>query len=181
MSSGPARRPGSDASAMSAQPSPGSVQPRQRLVAITLDEKSIKRSNANVEQERELAIYDIVDANAFAVCGRDDGPYTLALAIAEDRLVMTIGLDGGGHVVTHMLSLSPLRPIIKDYFKVCDSYYQAIRSMPPSKIQAIDMGRRALHDEGSRLLVERLDGKVTIDHATARRLFTLICALHWKG
>ena len=178
MSSGSPHRPGADASA---GPAETTGQPRQRLVAITLDETSIKRSNANIEQERELAIYDIVDANSFAVCGRDDGPYTLALGIAEDRLVMTIGNDGGGHVVTHMLSLSPLRSIIKDYFIVCDSYYQAIRTMPPSRIQAIDMGRRALHDEGSRLLVERLDGKVVIDHATARRLFTLICALHWKG
>jgi len=155
--------------------------PRGRLVAITLDEESIKLSNANVEHEREVAIYDILDANTFTVCGRDDGPYTLKLAIADDRLVLTIGLENGPHVVTHMLSLTPMRKIMKDYFLVCDTYYQAIRNAPPSRIQAIDMGRRGLHDEGSRLLVERLAGKVEIDHVTARRLFTLICALHWKG
>ncbi len=171
---------------MSSEPAeapPGAAggPPRTRLVAITLDEASIKRANANVEHEREIAIFDILDANHFSVCGRDDGPYTLNLSIAEDRLVMAIGLDGGAPVVTHMLSLSPLKRIIKDYFMVCDTYYQAIRSAPPSRIQAIDMGRRGLHDEGSRLLVERLAGKVEIDHTTARRLFTLICALHWKG
>ena len=164
-----------------ASPGADSTPARRRLVAITLDEASIKRANANVEHEREVAIYDILDANEFALCGRDDGPYTLKLALAEDRLVLAVGLEAGQHAVTHMLSLSPLRRIIKDYFRVCDSYYQAIRTMPPSKIQAIDMGRRALHDEGSQLLVERLDGKVVLDHQTARRLFTLICALHWKG
>ncbi len=154
---------------------------RTRLVAITLDEASIKRSNPNVEHEREVAIYDIVDANHFEVCGRDEGPYTLHLSIVEDRLVMAIGSGRDPHIVSHVLSLTSLRRIMKDYFLVCDSYYQAIRTAPPSRIQAIDMGRRALHDEGSHLLAERLDGKVVIDHTTARRLFTLICALHWKG
>lgn len=159
----------------------GGAISRARLIAITLDENSIKRSNPNVEHEREIAIYDILDANVFALCGRDDGPYTLKLSIIEDRLAMAIGSEGEPHLVTHVLSLSPLRRIMKDYFLVCDSYYQAIRSAPPSRIQAIDMGRRALHDEGSHLLAERLDGKVVMDHTTARRLFTLICALHWKG
>lgn len=168
-----------------AVPPPDTDQPeqakRRRLVAITLDETSIKRSNANVEHEREVAIYDIIDDNEFGVLGRDDGPFTLKLGLVDDRLVMSIGSEAGSHVVTYMLSLTPLRKVIKDYFRVCDSYYQAIRSMPPSKIQAIDMGRRALHDEGSRLLVERLEGKVLLDHPTARRLFTLVCTLHWKG
>jgi uncharacterized protein (UPF0262 family) len=105
--------------------------------------------------------------------------------LSEDRLVMRIASERGGaenaNPVTYMLSLTPFRRIVKDYFMVCESYYQAIRTAPPSRIQAIDMGRRGLHDEGSRVLVERLKGKVEIDHDTARRLFTLICALHWKG
>jgi uncharacterized protein (UPF0262 family) len=154
---------------------------KQRLIAIELDEQSIRRSNANIAHERQVAIYDILDANSFAVEGRDDGPYKLTLGIAEDRLVFSIGNETAEAVVTHMLSLSPLRRLLKDYFIVCDSYYDAIRSAPPSRIQSIDMGRRALHDEGSRILAERLKGKVKIDHDTARRLFTLVCALHWKG
>ena len=153
----------------------------QRLIAIALDEQSIRRSNPNIAHERQVAIYDILDANSFAVEGRDDGPYKLTLGIAEDRLVFSIGNEIADTVVTHMLSLSPLRRLLKDYFIVCDSYYGAIRSAPPSRIQSIDMGRRALHDEGSRILAERLKGKVKLDHDTARRLFTLVCALHWKG
>jgi uncharacterized protein (UPF0262 family) len=128
-----------------------------------------------------VAIYDILDANHFELDGRDDGPYKLNLGIAEDRLVLSVGSEAGDSLATYMLSLSPLRRTMKDYFIVCDSYYKAIRTAPPSRIQAIDMGRRALHDEGSKLLVERLKGKITVNHDTARRLFTLICALHWKG
>jgi uncharacterized protein (UPF0262 family) len=156
---------------------------KSKLVAIALDETSIGRSNPNIEHEREVAIYDILEDNRFIVEGRQDGPYRLKLGISEDRLVMNVGKEHGadGDVITFMLSLTPLRRIMKDYFIVCDSYYQAIRTQPPSKIQAIDMGRRGLHDEGSRVLTDRLNGKVTIDHDTARRLFTLICALHWKG
>jgi uncharacterized protein (UPF0262 family) len=154
---------------------------RSRLVQITLDERSINRSNPNINHEREVAIFDLLDANSFALAGRDDGPYKLNLAIADDRLVFNVGTERVDALVTHMLSLTPFRRIMKDYFIVCDSYYQAIRSAPPSRIQSIDMGRRALHDEGSRLLVERLAGKIAVDHDTSRRLFTLICALHWKG
>ena len=152
-----------------------------RLIAIHLDEGSISRSNANVDHEREVAIFDILDGNSFAVVGRDDGPFKLTLGIVEDRLAFAVGNEAQEMIVTHLLSLSPLRRIMKDYFIVCDSYYQAIRTAPPSRIQSIDMGRRALHDEGSRLLSQRLDGKITLDHDTARRLFTLICALHWRG
>ena len=155
--------------------------PRSRLVAISLDGATIGRSNPNVEHEREVAIYDLIDANHFALDGRDDGPYTLTLSIAQDRLVLTVGSETVTGGVTFMLSLTPFRRIIKDYFLVCSTYYEAIRTAPPSRIQAIDMGRRGLHDEGSRLLTERLAGKVAIDHDTARRLFTLICTLHWKG
>lgn len=153
----------------------------QRLISIVLDEKSIRRSNPNIDHEREVAIYDILDANAFALEGRDDGPYKLTLGIIEDRLVFSVGNETVDTIVTHVLSLSPLRRLIKDYFIICDSYYDAIRSAPPSRIQSIDMGRRALHDEGSRILIERLKGKISVDHDTARRLFTLVCALHWKG
>lgn len=154
---------------------------KQRLISIVLDEKSIRRSNPNIDHEREVAIYDILDANTFAPEGRDDGPYKLTLGIVDDRLVFSVGNETVDTIVTHVLSLSPLRRLIKDYFIVCDSYYNAIRSAPPSRIQSIDMGRRALHDEGSRVLIERLKGKITVDHDTARRLFTLVCALHWKG
>lgn len=154
---------------------------RSRLVSIELDEQSITRSNPNIEHEREVAIYDIVDANHFVLEGHDDGPYTLRLSITEDRLAFEVGRETGGTLATFVLSLSPLRRTMKDYFIVCDNYYKAIRTSPPSRIQAIDMGRRALHDEGSDLLAGRLKDKITVDHDTARRLFTLICALHWKG
>jgi uncharacterized protein (UPF0262 family) len=154
---------------------------KSRLVAIRLDEGSIRRGNPNIEHEREVAIFDILEANSFALEGRDDGPYTLELSIVEDRLVFAVGHQGGGDAFSYVLSLTPLRRIMKDYFIVCESYYQAIRTAPPSRIQSIDMGRRALHDEGSRALVERLKGKIALDKDTSRRLFTLICALHWKG
>ena len=154
---------------------------KTRLTAIRLDEASIRRTNANIEHEREVAIFDILEANHFALEGRDDGPYTLDLSIVEDRLVFAVGQDSGADTFTVVLSLTPLRRILKDYFLVCETYYQAIRTAPPSRIQSIDMGRRALHDEGSRVLTERLKGKIVVDTDTARRLFTLICALHWKG
>ena len=164
-----------------APPTPPSPPGRDRLIAVHLDEGSIARGSANIDHEREVAIYDLIDANSFAVVGRDDGPYVLKLSIADERLVMAIGAQQAEGEVRHVLSLTSLRRLIKDYFIVCDSYYEAIRTAPPSRIQAIDMGRRALHDEGSRLLSERLKDKIAIDHDTARRLFTLICALHWKG
>ena len=154
--------------------------PGDRLVGITLDEASITRGNANIEHEREVAIYDILDSNTFEVEGRE-GPFTLKLSVIEDRLHFIVDTEPATGEYTLMLSLSPLKRVMKDYFIVCDSYYKAIRTAPPSRIQAIDMGRRGLHDEGSRLLSERLKGKIEVDHDTARRLFTLICALHWKG
>ena len=154
---------------------------KAKLTAIRLDEASIRRANANIEHEREVAIFDILEGNHFALEGRDDGPYSLDLSIVEDRLVFAVGQEGSGETFAFVLSLTPLRRILKDYFLVCETYYQAIRTAPPSRIQSIDMGRRALHDEGSRVLVERLKGKIVVDSDTARRLFTLICALHWKG
>lgn len=156
-------------------------EPGSRLVAVSLDEASISARNQNIEHEREVAIFDLLECNSFDLDGRDDGPYTLVLSISEERLVFNIGNETNGPLVTHVLSLTPFKRILKDYFILCDSYYQAIRTAPPSRIQAIDMGRRGLHDEGSRILVDRLAGKITMDFDTARRLFTLICALHWKG
>lgn len=152
-----------------------------RLSEISLDPASIARGNANIEHEREVAIYDILEGNVFAVEGRNDGPYKLVIGLVDERLALNISNDAGEPVATHQLSMTPMRRIMKDYFMVLDSYYQAIRTAQPSKIQAIDMGRRGLHDEGSRVLMERLEGKVTLDFETARRIFTLISALHWKG
>jgi uncharacterized protein (UPF0262 family) len=163
------------------EPPPYDPNSKDRLVAIRLDETSIGRGNPNIEQEREVAIFDILEGNHFALDGRDDGPYALDLSIVEDRLVLAVSLENGKEAFTVVLSLTPLRRIMKDYFTVCESYYKAIRTAPPSRIQAIDMGRRGLHDEGSQVLAERLKGKISVDRDTARRLFTLICALHWKG
>ncbi len=154
---------------------------KARLIAINLDEASIARGNASIEHERKVAIFDILESNRFELEGRQGGPYVLDLGIIEDRLVFAVAEQDAGEPFTVVLSLTPLRRLIKDYFIICESYYAAIRTAPPSRIQAIDMGRRALHDEGSRVLCERLKGKITVDGDTARRLFTLICALHWKG
>jgi uncharacterized protein (UPF0262 family) len=152
-----------------------------RLVAVTLDEDSIGRSNPDVEHERAVAIYDLLEDNVFAPYGDDRGPFALHLSITGSRLMFDIRRANGAPVVTHLLSLSPLRRVVKDYFTVCDSYYAAIRTATPDRIEALDMGRRALHDEGSNVLMERLARKVKLDFDTARRLFTLICVLHWKG
>ncbi len=154
---------------------------KQRLVGVTLDEASIGRSNPDVEHERAVAIYDLLELNNFAPVGHDGGPYTLNLSINDNRLVFDIRHEDGTPVVAHLFSLSPLRRIVKDYYMICDSYYQAIRTATPDKIEAIDMGRRGIHNEGSRILMERLKDKVSVDMDTARRLFTLICVLHWKG
>ena len=155
--------------------------PSNRLTAVTLDEGSIGRSNPDVEHERAVAIYDLLEDNMFAPVDHEDGPYALHLSMQESRLVFDIRRADGTPVVAHFFSLTPLRRIVKDYFMICDSYYQAIRTATPDKIEAIDMGRRGIHDEGSRTLQERLKGKVRVDFETARRLFTLICVLHWKG
>jgi uncharacterized protein (UPF0262 family) len=152
-----------------------------RLVEVTLDEASIGRNNAEVEHEREVAVFDLLERNAFALEGHDGGPYTLHLSLADNRLVFTVGDTDRAPIQHVMLSLSPFRRLVKDYFLICESYYQAIKTQPASKIEAIDMGRRGIHDEGSQLLMERLKGKIAIDLPTARRLFTLLCALHWKG
>lgn len=160
---------------------PGAPASKTRLTAITLDQKSIQRGNPHIDHERELAIFDILDGNAFALDGRDDGPYTLALSIEDDKLMLNVGNEASPEILIHGLSMAPFKRIIRDYFLICDSYYEAIRSAPPARIQAIDQSRRGLHDDGSRVLMERLAGKITLDFDTARRLFTLISALHWRG
>ena len=154
---------------------------QQRLIKITLDESSIGRSSPDIEHERAVAIYDLLEDNSFAPVEHGGGPYMLLLSITENRLVFDIRLEDGAPVMAHLLSLTPLRRIVKDYFMICDSYYKAIRTATPSQIEAIDMGRRGLHNEGSELLMERLKEKISLDFDTARRLFTLICVLHWKG
>jgi uncharacterized protein (UPF0262 family) len=158
------------------------LSPEQaRLIEVTLDEGSIGSMSADAEHEREVAIFDLIEKNSFALEDHEGGPYTLHLSLSENRLVFTVG-DSDRTPIQHiMLSLSPFRRIVKDYFLMCESYYQAIKTSPPSRIEALDMGRRGLHDEGSMLLKDRLKGKILIDVPTARRLFTLICALHWKG
>ena len=155
--------------------------PKQRLVKVTLDEASIGSSSPDIDHERRVAIYDLIEDNSFAPCEHDGGPYVLNLSISENRLVFDIREESGAPVMAHLLSLTPFRKIVKDYFLICDSYYKAIRTATPTQIEAIDMGRRGLHNEGSDLLKERLKEKIEIDFDTARRLFTLICVLHWKG
>ncbi len=162
-------------------PAKPSAANKQRLVSVTLDEASIGRSNEDVEHERAVAIYDLLEMNTFMPVGHDGGPYALHLSVNGNRLVFDIRLEDGTPVMAHLFSLSPLRRIVKDYYMICDSYYAAIRTATPDKIEAIDMGRRGIHNEGSQILMERLKDKVTIDIDTARRLFTLICVLHWKG
>jgi uncharacterized protein (UPF0262 family) len=163
------------------RPEPASARKSHRLVAITLDENSIGRSGPDVEHERAVAIYDLLEDNTFAPEGKARGPFKLHLSITGNRLVFDIRRANDVPVMAHLLALSPLRRIVKDYFMICDSYYDAIRTATPDRIEALDMGRRALHDEGSQLLMERLKSKVRVDFDTARRLFTLICVLHWKG
>jgi len=153
----------------------------KRIAAVTLDKASLGRASLDVEYERAVAIDDLIEDNSFAPVGHDAGPYALHLRMADNRLVFDIRLADDTPVVMHLLSLSPFKRVVKDYFLVCDSYYQAVRSATPERIEALDMGRRALHDEGSRLLQERIKHRVVVDFNTARRLFTLVCALHWKG
>lgn len=154
---------------------------RCRLVAVTLDEASIGRGNPDQEHERAIAIYDIVEANYFAIPNYDGGPYTLHISLIEKKLCLEVRAKDGAPIVAHHLSLTPFRRVIRDYEMICDSYYKAIRSGSPAQIEAIDMGRRGMHNEAAELLMERLDGKLILDFDTARRIFTLIFALHWRG
>ena len=152
-----------------------------RLKAIHLDGDSIGIGTPDQEHERQIAIYDLVDENTFALPDKDAGPYSLTISLHEAKLMLDIAGADGEQKAVHILSLTPFRRILRDYFMVCESYYDAIRSQTAAQIEAIDMGRRGLHNEGAELLVERLAGKIDCDNDTARRLFTLITALHWKG
>ncbi|WP_312795608.1 UPF0262 family protein [Tianweitania sp.] len=157
------------------------LPPNCRLIEVELDE-SIGRSTPDVEHERAVAIFDLIEENSFRPLGDEaGGPYRLKLSLVENKLVFAINREDGEQVVLHILSLTPFRRIVKDYYMICESYYDAIRSSTPSKIEAIDMGRRGLHNEGSQTLLDRLGGKIEVDFTTARRLFTLICVLHWRG
>ncbi len=152
-----------------------------RLIDVELDE-SIGRSTPDVEHERAVAIFDLIEENVFhPVADATGGPYRLKLSLVDSRLVFAVSREDGSAVVTHILSLTPFRRIVKDYFMICGSYYEAIRCSTPSQIEAIDMGRRGLHNEGSQTLMDRLSGKIEVDFDTARRLFTLVCVLHWRG
>lgn len=159
---------------------------QSRLVDLVLDEKTIGRANADIEHERAVAIFDLLEENSFHPVGAETAEdtsdeYKLTLGVIDQRLVFAIRNTQDVDVATHILSLSPFRRIVKDYYQICESYYEAIRSATPGQIEAIDMARRGLHNEGSETLQERLAGKIEIDFDTARRLFTLICVLHWRG
>jgi uncharacterized protein (UPF0262 family) len=158
---------------MSADASP------HRLQSVELDEESLAAASRDQDQERQIAIFDLLEDNYFFPEGGQGGPYDLKIALIENRLALDI--TGPGYERRHLLSLSPLRGIVRDYHMICESYFDAIRHATPQRIEALDMGRRGLHNEGSTLLQTRLAGKVETDLDTARRLFTLICALHWRG
>lgn len=157
-----------------------------RLIDITLDDSGLPAPTPEIEQERRVAVFDLLENNSFTVPHRDgqqapSGPYRLALAIRDRRLVFDVGTEAGDAVAEFHLSLSPFRQVVRDYFQICEAYFDAVKRLPPSQIEAIDMGRRGIHNEGARILTERLEGKVDTDNDTARRLFTLICVLQAKG
>ena len=157
-----------------------------RIAHIDLDDRNLPPPTPEIEQERRVAIFDLLEDNTFDLPKRDDrivpeGPFKVALSIREKRLVFDIATETGERAVEFHLSLSPFRQVVKDYWAICESYYDAVKNMPPSQIETIDMARRGIHNEGARVLAERLEGKATVDNDTARRLFTLICVLHFGG
>ena len=154
-------------------------QKNHRLQSVEIDQQSLGAISRDQEQERQIAIFDLLESNRFVPEGAEQGPYDLHMGLMENRLVLDV--TGPGYEKRHILSLSPFRMLIKDYFMICESYYQAIRNATPAQIEALDMGRRGLHNEGSELLRTRLAGKIETDLDTARRLFTLICASHYKS
>ncbi|MEL6258930.1 MAG: UPF0262 family protein [Pseudomonadota bacterium] len=152
--------------------------PDARLIAVDIDDESLAASGPDAEHERRVAVFDLLEANSFQVVGHGGGPYRLTLSSQDRKLVLDIRDDANAPIHTLILSMSPFRGVIRDYFMICESYYEAIRNSTPMQIESIDMARRGVHNEGSELLAERLNGKVEVDFDTARRLFTLICALH---
>jgi uncharacterized protein (UPF0262 family) len=154
---------------------------RNRLISVTLDSSSIERGTPDQEHERQTAIFDLMEDNSFGLPGRDEGPYRLQIGMQNARLAFDIRDAQDRHIVTHGLSMSPFRRVIRDYFLMCESYYEAIRTASSQQIEAIDMGRRGLHNEAAEIVIERLKEKAVIDFQTARRLFTLLAALSWTG
>ena len=156
-----------------------------RLVAIHIDDTGLPRPSSEMEQERRVAILDLLEENRFTLPPKEErqatGPWKLDLSIRERRLVFALSTEAGEPGGEFHLSLGPFRQVVKDYFQICQSYYDAVRSLPPAQIETIDMARRGIHNEGARVLQERLEGKVELDTDTARRLFTLICVLHPGG
>jgi uncharacterized protein (UPF0262 family) len=158
-----------------------SEQKRDRLKAVVFDEESIGAGSPDQEHERQIAIYDLIEENSFALPDKDAGPYSLKISLHDAKLMLDVAGEDGTQQAVHILSLTPFRRILRDYFMICETYYDAIRTQTAAQIEAIDMGRRGLHNEGADLLMERIGGKIICDKDTARRLFTLITALHWKG
>ncbi len=157
-----------------------------RISHIELDDRNLPPPTPEIEQERKVAIYDLLEENSFTLPVRDDraipdGPYHLQLSIRDKRLVFDIETEASEKAAEFHLSLGPFRQVVKDYFQICESYFNAVKNLPPSQIETIDMARRGIHNEGSRVLQERLEGKAEVDSDTARRLFTLICVLHFGG
>ncbi|MFX4221133.1 MAG: UPF0262 family protein [Thalassobaculum sp.] len=152
-----------------------------RIVHISLDERTVIRRSAEVEQERAIAVYDLLEDNRFRPRDGGQGPYHLRLSIEENRLIFDVRDTADTPRTQISLHLAPFRRVVKDYFQICESYYDAIKRLTPSQIEAIDMGRRGLHNEGSQMLRDRLEGRIALDHATSRRLFTLLCVLHIRG
>ncbi|HBI18815.1 MULTISPECIES: UPF0262 family protein [unclassified Brevundimonas] len=150
-----------------------------RLASVELDAATLPAATAEIEHERRVAIFDLVEKNSFEPQGAPGGPYRLKLSLQDNRLVFDI--DGEDFTRTYAISLTPLKGVLKDYLLICDSYYEALRGSSPSQIESVDMGRRGLHNEGAEQLKSRLDGKIVVDHETARRLFTLLCALYRRG
>ncbi len=155
-----------------------------RICHIDIDEKGLAAPTPEIEQERRVAIFDLLEENSFGLPTRSDrpvppGPYRLGLAIRDGRLVFGVSTEADEKVGEFHLSLGPFRQVVKDYFQICESYFEAVKKLPPSQIETIDMARRGIHNEGARVLQERLEGKAEVDTDTARRLFTLICVLHW--
>ncbi len=157
-----------------------------RISHIEIDDSGLAAPTPEIEQERKVAIFDLLEENRFALPDREgrpapEGPYRLLLAIREKRLVFDLRTEAGEPAAEFHLSLGPFRQVVKDYFQICESYFDAVKKLPASQIETIDMARRGIHDEGARVLRERLDGKAELDHDTARRLFTLVCVLHFGG
>ncbi|WP_071673980.1 UPF0262 family protein [Nioella nitratireducens] len=156
------------------------------ICQIEIDDTGLPAPTPEIEQERKVAIFDLLEDNSFALPAREERevpvpPYKLHLAIRDRRLVFDVDTEGGEDAAEFHLSLSPFKQVVKDYWQICESYYDAVKKLPPSQIEAIDMARRGIHNEGARVLQERLDGKAEVDHDTARRLFTLVCVLHFGG